>query len=729
MKQVVQKVSGGTLTVVDVPQPEPSPTQVLVATRRSLLSAGTERAVRQLASSNLLQKARARPDLVRQVINRARTEGVRSTVDAVRTRLDDEMPLGYSAAGVVVQAGTATPGLRPGTRVATASAGHAEYQLVPGLLAVPISDEVSDEAAAFGAVAAIALQGIRQADVGVGGSICVIGLGLVGQLTVRLGLAAGFNVIGVDLRDWTADLATSVGATGLVESGDDTTASVLDATQGRGVDAVLITAATSSSGPVQRATEVLRDRGRVVVVGDVGLELDRRPFYEKELDLRFARSYGPGRYDRSYEEWGVDYPLGHVRWTEARNIEAYLDLVARGRVAVDDLITHVFDIADASSAYETLEAEPTALAVQLSYTAPAEVDPRPMQRLPRRTGGSHRAGIVGAGNYARATFLPALKAAGWGDDLVAVTSSTGLSARHLAERHGIGLVFPSADALIDSDDVDVIFILSRHDSHADLTVRALDAGKQVFVEKPLAITLDQLDAVEQAYARNAGQLFVGFNRRHAAATLQTQRVLAGGTGPVTVSYRVNAGVLPDTHWYKDRRQGGRILGEVSHFIDFASWVVDAAVVSVSAVGSGRGEPALEEDVTILLGYADGSAATISYVTDAHPSTPKERVDITGRGHTIEIEDFRAVRIDGSTWKAPVMDKGHAELLRRARASFEGRLRAEHDATASLTSTRLALRVVEALSTSSPDYSSSDATDRAGNPGVNREETHQEQNEQ
>ncbi|MEV6692354.1 Gfo/Idh/MocA family oxidoreductase [Micromonospora sp. NPDC051196] len=696
MKQVVQSVSGGEVRIVEVPRPEPAATEVLVAVRRSLLSAGTERAVRELASASLLSKARARPDLVRQVVHKARTDGVRTTLAAVRGRLDEDMPLGYSAAGVVVTAGAATDGIRPGTRVATASAGHAEYQAVPGLLAVPVPDAVSDQAAAFGAVAAIALQGLRQAEVGVGGTVAVVGLGLVGQLSVRLALASGLRVIGVDLRGWTAELATSGGATGLVEAGAATTEEIMEMTRGRGVDAVLITAATRSSGPVTRSAEIARDRARLVVVGDVGLELDRRTFYERELDLRFARSYGPGRYDRTYEEWGVDYPIGHVRWTARGNIETYLDLVASRRIQVDDLVTHVFEVEQASAAYEALAADPRSLAVQLRYAAAIEPAGETVLIRPRRGSSRPRAGLIGAGLYARATFLPALKAAGWAADLTAVTSAKGLTARHLAERNGIASVTGSVPDLLGRDDVDVVFILSRHDSHADLARQALDAGKHVFVEKPLALTQDELDEVSAAYHRNSGHLFVGFNRRHAPMVSHARRILAAGEGPVTVAYRINAGRLPDSHWYHDRRQGGRIRGEVCHFVDLASWLVGREPSVVHAYGSGRGELGLEEDVSILLGYPDGSTATITYCTRGNQQTSKERVEILGRGHTVVIDDFRRLEVDGREIRRVAAGKGHQQLLAQVRQTIVGQRPDERETEASFATTRTVLAVIAAL---------------------------------
>lgn len=696
MKQVVQSVANGALAIVDVPQPVPGPAEVLVATRRSLLSAGTERAVRRLASAGLLAKARARPDLVRQVVAKARTDGLRSTLNTVRSRLDEDMPLGYSAAGIVVSVGSAVDGVRAGMRVATASAGHAEYQLVPGLLAVPVPDNVSDEAAAFGAVAGIALQGLRQAEVEVGGTVAVIGLGLVGQLTTRLALAAGLRVVGVDLREWPAQLAQESGALGLVETGAGTDASIMDFTRGRGVDAAIITAATPSSEPVARATRILRDRGRVVVVGDVGLKLDRRPFYEGELDLRFARSYGPGRYERSYEQWGVDYPIGYVRWTEARNIEAYLDLVDRGRLDVSDLVTHTFPVDAAASAYELLESDQPVMAVQLTYAAPPEVRREPVRLPARRTGASLRAGLIGAGSYARATFLPALAAAGWAQDIAAVTSASGLSARHLAARHDIGLVTPSAEDLFALDDVAVVFILTRHDSHAELVVKALDAGKHVFVEKPLALTEDELAAVQAAYARSGGYLTVGFNRRHSAAIEYARRTLAARTGPLTISYRINAGRLPATHWYADRRYGGRILGEVCHFVDVCSWLIGQTPCSVHAIGGPRGEVGLVEDVTIVLGYPDGSVATVIYSAGGHRATPKERLEILGDGHTIVVDDYRRLEVDGRSMRRMRIDKGHARQLAAFRRTIVEGLPPDAELTASYTTTETMFAVMAAL---------------------------------
>lgn len=694
MKQVVQSIGDGSLRVVEVPAPSAGPAEVLVSTTRSLLSTGTEKAVRELASASLLDKARARPDLVRQVVKKARTEGIRQTVQSVRTRLDEDMPLGYSAAGVVVEVGESVGGLATGMRVATASAGHAEMQVVPGLLAIPIPDGVTDESAAFGAVAAIAMQGLRQAAVEPGGSICVVGLGLVGQLTTRLALASGFDVIGVDLREWTTEMVTAEGGLGVVEAGAATTDVILARTHGRGVDAVLVTASTKSSEPVMLACDRVRDRGCIVVVGDVGVELSRTPFYMKEIDVRFARSYGPGRYDRTYEEYAVDYPIGHVRWTEGRNIEAYLNLVSRGKMRVDDLVTHTFGIDDAAMAYETIASDGKALAVQFTYD-PSQVSREAITlRTPRS--GTASAGIIGAGNFAKMTLVPAMKKAGF-DNVVAVTSNGGLSARHLAERHDIAVVTSSVDDLLARDDLDTVFILSRHDSHAALTVKALNSGKHVFVEKPLALTNEELEQVLDALGSSERQLWGGFNRRHSECIARTKDAFGAEGGPLVLTYRVSAGRLPATHWYKDRRQGGRLLGEVCHFIDLVSWVVGLPVESIAALGSAQGEVLLQEDLVVSMRFADGSIATITYAENGNPGTSKERLEVLGRGRSVVIDDFAKLSVDGKEVKLSIPGKGHAANLAKFRASLGGR-GGDSDTRATIASTAAALAAVESLQT-------------------------------
>jgi hypothetical protein len=661
MKQLVQSVRSGDLRLVEVPAPQIGPTEVLVATGCSLVSAGTERAVRRLASANLIEKARARPDLVRQVLRRARTDGVLPTVRVVRTRLDDEMPLGYSAAGTVLEVGEAVAGVRPGDRVATGGAGHATVQAVAGLLATRLPESVNDADAAFATVGAIALHGLRLADVGPGSRIAVIGLGLVGQLTGRLARATGCEVVGIDVNPWAVERADGSSVDlALVEAGVDTTAAVAAWTRGVGVDAVLVTAATRSSDPIRRAPDLARDRATLVLVGDVGLELDRRPLYEKELSLRVARSYGPGRYERSYEEWGIDYPPGHVRWTEGRNQEAFIGLVARGRVAVADLVTHRFPFDDALAAYELLESDTPSLGIELVY--PSTVPDRTTRiRLAPAVSGSNGVGLIGAGAFARGVLVPALQSAGFGH-LVSVASASGLSAVRLAERVGFEQVAPSAQAVIDDPDVSVVVIATPHDSHAALAAAALRAGKHVLTEKPLALTVTELDDVEEAWRSSGCQLWVDFNRRFSPAVGEARRHLASIGGPVVIAYRVNAGPIAPTHWYADRRQGGRLIGEVCHFVDTCAALAGASPAEVVAVAGPAGEAQGGSDLAVALRCDEGSLATITYASGGHGSTAKERIEVLGGGHTLVIDDFRSLTVDGAGVWSGSQDKGHAALV-------------------------------------------------------------------
>ena len=657
MRQLVQGVRRGDLTIVGAPDPIIDPTQVLVQTTHSLVSAGTERSVRELASASLFRKAQARPDLVRQVIKKARQDGVRATAGSVRARLDEDMPLGYSASGVVIEVGAAVPHLQAGMRVATAGAGHGDLQVVAGLLAVPVPDEVSGADASFATVASIALHGLRMADVGPGSSVCVVGLGLIGQMTVRLALASGLRVFGVDVREWTVDAARQAGAAASVEMGDHTTDAIVDWSRGRGVDSVLLTAATPSSSPIQLAPDRLRDRGTVVVVGDVGLDLERTPFYEKELSLRVARSYGPGRYDRSYEGWSVDYPIGQVPFTEGRNLESVLGLMEAGSLEVADLVTHRFAFDDAKDAYAVLgDREAEYLGIQLKY-GERRAAPSAKPRRVRASDGPSIA-LIGAGSFARAVLLPAIREAKLGT-VSTVSSAGGTSAARLAER--IGATATSVENALDDESTDIAVIATSHASHADLVVQALRAGKDVFCEKPLALTVQELDDVRTAWSESGSSLAVGFNRRHAPDVEEAKRVLGPSGTPLVLSYRVNAGSLPWNHWYFDRRQGGRLIGEVCHFIDTCNAIVGSDVLDIAAFGDHVPESALSQNVVVSLGYTDGSVATIAYACGGHSTTPKERLEILGRGRTIVIDDFRGIELDGKLTKHQ-QDKGHVAQL-------------------------------------------------------------------
>jgi predicted dehydrogenase/threonine dehydrogenase-like Zn-dependent dehydrogenase len=671
VKSVVQPIKGGPVEILDVPQPTAGPTEVLVATIASVISPGTERAVTALAQSSLLAKARARPDLVRQVVRKARTEGLASTAQTVRGRLAQDLSLGYSAAGEVLEVGTAVAGIRPGQLVATGGAGkasHAQFQAVPGLLCAVIPDGVPPADAAFTTVASIALHGLRLADVGPGAKVVVIGLGLVGQLAARLALAAGCDVAGIDPAPHARSVAAGSGVLALDEAGEATTSEVLEWSRGRGADAVLVCAASKSSAPMLRAPALCRDRAPVVLVGDVGLALDRTPFYEKEISLRFARSYGPGRYDASYESWGVDYPAGHVRWTEGRNFEAVLDLMAAGRLQVADLVTHSYDIADATVAYTLIDerAEPY-LAIQLTYPAGAADDPvligrrRPATPSPAtQPGRSPGVGWIGAGAFSTGTLLPAFQEAGF-DRFTSIASASGITSRRTAERAGFAQAVSRAFHVIDDPETDVVVVATPHDMHAELATLALKAGKHVWCEKPLALTMDELSEVTLAWQNSGMQLAIGFNRRWSPAVLAARKVLAVTHGPKLLVYRVAAGTVPEGHWYHDPRQGGRVLGEVCHFIDTAQAIIDSPIEQATGLAGG-GAPG--DDVAVSLRFADGSLATVAYGS-VQSAAGKEWIEVIADQRRIVIDDFRRADADGKAiWKGR-QDKGH----RACAASF------------------------------------------------------------
>ncbi len=660
MKQVVQPLSGGPVRVLEVPRPTIGPTEVLVRTVASVISPGTERALITLAQSNLISKARSRPDLVRQLARRARTEGLAATARKARARLESDLPLGYSAAGIVLETGAHVTGVSPGQLVATGGAGganHADYQAVAGLLCVPVKAGVPAEEAAFAAIASIALHGLRLADLQPGSKVVVIGLGLLGQLAVRLAQASGMLVAGIDTAEFPVQRTGSSGVLALVEQGEPTSERVLAWTRGQGADAILLAASGSSSDAIMRAPAICRDRGTVVVIGDVGLDLKRTPFYDKELSIRFARSYGPGRYERSYEEWGVDYPAGYVRWTEGRNLEAVLDMLASGRLALGDLVTHRFPIEKADRAYAMISAraEPY-LGVALTYNDPTASEMPVRLQAPTVSAGSG-VGLIGAGAFASGVLVPALRAAGL-ERFVSVASRSGLTARRLAERAGFEKAVSGAGAVIDDPDVDIVVIATPHEAHATLAVQALRVGKHVYCEKPLALTLEELDDVEAAWRQTDAVLFVGFNRRFAPAIDLLREQLGGGDAPVVVFYRVSAGIVPADHWYGDRHQGGRVLGEVCHFVDTCSAIVGEPPHDSQAMLSMVQRSIADGDALVSLRYPSGSLATIAYCTGGHETTEKERIEVHGRGHSAVLSDFRNLFVDGrEVWRGR-QDKGH-----------------------------------------------------------------------
>lgn len=678
MKQVLQNRKSGKVAVGEVPVPTVQPGRVLVRTVASLISAGTERASVESARKSLVQEARERPDLVKAVIDRARTDGLRNTFNAVRGKLASSQALGYSAAGIVMGVGDGVTEFITGQRVACAGVGyasHAEVLSVPKNLVVRLPDDVDFEAGAFGTLGAIALQGVRLAEPTLGESVLVIGLGLLGQLTVQLLKANGCRVFGIDLEPSRVDLARQLGADSAALSNEETRAAVMRWTEGRGVDAVLITAATNSNEPIELAGEVSRMKGRVVVVGMTGLSVPRQSYFKRELSLKISMSYGPGRYDPEYEERGHDYPIGYVRWTENRNIEAFLHLVKQGRVTVEPLISHRFRVDDAERAYELIagDIDEPYLGVLLGYDPSGELK-RTVELAegmkPRASRDkSVRLGVIGAGGYVTAMLLPQFKNAG--AELVSVSTASGVTAVDVGKKFGFTRAVSDSDSIIEDKEINLIVVGTRHDLHAELATKALEQNKHVFVEKPLALCDEQLDNVLRAASHSQGALMVGFNRRFSPLARKAKEFLSGRQGPMSILYRVNAGRIAPEHWLQDPVQGGgRIVGEVCHFIDLMQYWIGAPPVSVFAesVAVDRQDVVNHDSVFITLRFADGSNGSIAYLAEGDKALAKERIEIFGDGKSFVLDDFvhasayRNGREEKTVLRA--QDKGQAEEVKQ-----------------------------------------------------------------
>jgi len=680
MKQVLQQVSGGEIEVVDVPAPKSLAGCVLVRTAASLVSVGTDRASAEFARKNLLQKARMRPDLVREVWNKVRRDGVASAVAAVRTRMDQPSTPGYSSAGTVVAVGEGVTDIRPGDRVACAGAGHAvhaEFACIPRLLLarIPPDSPVSFDHAAATTVGAVALHGVRTADVKLGDIVGVIGLGLLGQLTLQILKAAGCRVVGTDIDRGRVDLALRLGADAAGDSSSAFVDACMQQSGGCGVDAVLIAAQTTSSDPVNLAAEVARDRAVIVAVGTVGMALERRPFYEKELDFRVSRSYGPGRYDAAYEQKGVDYPIGYVRWTETRNMEAFLQLLADAKVDVGALITHRFPIEQAQSAYDLItgKSQEAFLGVLITYPDLAEETRRVTIEVAGKgrttavaAANSVAIGLVGAGNFATSTLLPTIKRVG-GVTLVGVCAANGSHAHHAAKRFGFHYGATDDDSLIGDAAINTVVVATRHHLHAKQVTAALKAGKHVFCEKPLCLNEDELRDIVRVYENHSEAkplLMVGFNRRFAPLALRLKSFLRGIHEPLALHYRVNAGFIPADHWLNDPEQGGgRVIGEVCHFVDFLTFLVGAPPIEVQAHSLTNPGKYSNDNVVSSLRFADGSQGTISYLANGDKSYSKERVEVFGGGAVAVLENFRRLELvsrgQKQVFRSPfVQDKGH-----------------------------------------------------------------------
>lgn len=656
MKAVLQNFKTGDMAVEDVPPPSLKADGVLVHNAASLVSAGTEKAVIELAKMNPLQKARARPDLVKKVLGKAGQEGLLATARIVMNLVSAPLPLGYSCAGVVAQVGSRVADIAPGQRVACAGLGyanHAEVTYVPRNLLVPIPDGVSYAEAAFVTVGAIALHGVRQAELTLGEVVVVIGMGLVGQITAQICAASGCRVFCVDLDKDKIELAKSLGAGGGAVSGQaDVKAAVMGFTGGRGADAVIIAAGTKSSEPIAMAPDLLRDRGRVVAVGDVGHDVPRRAYYEKEIDLRQSRSYGPGRYDPEYEEKGHDYPIGHVRWTENRNMEAFLDLVACGRIKLEPLMTHRFPITEATAAYQLLTGETREpyLAILLDYEPDrvhgSTVVLNKAATPVAATGGEVAMGVIGAGQFAQGVLLPALKKVS-GVRFQSFATGSGLTSVNVGRKYGAQTCTSDFHVVLEDLAVNAVLIATRHDSHAGMVVAAMNAGKHCFVEKPLAMDEEGLEKIISAHQQGRSILLTGFNRRFSPLAVRLRNEMAGAR--LVMQYRVNAGFIPGSHWHQDTEiGGGRIVGEVCHFIDLLSFVCGAHPVSASATAVNDGNaPSDPDNVSITLTFADGSVGTIVYAASGDSGFPKERLEVFGGGRVGVIDNWRKLLVQGN----------------------------------------------------------------------------------
>jgi predicted dehydrogenase/threonine dehydrogenase-like Zn-dependent dehydrogenase len=666
MKQLLQNVSTGEITIEEVPAPGRADASLLVQTAFSLISAGTERAALEIGRASLIGKARARPDLARKVVECAKTEGLATTYAKVRGRLGDPNALGYSLAGVVLEACPDAPA-GPGELVACAGAGlasHAEVVSVPRTLCARVPEGVAPEDAAYATVAAIALHGLRLAGLGLGDVVAVVGLGLVGQLAADLAAAAGCVVLGCDPDEGRVAMVRATGGFATTDPAE-LEAEALRLTNRRGADGVLVTAASRNAAPLATATAVARERATVVIVGDVAVESPRAPLFAKELRLVVSRSYGPGRYDPTYEERGVDYPAGYVRWTEGRNLEEVLRLMASGALRPSRLTTHVFDLEDGAAAYAQLESDEPTLGILLRYrrsgasNGRVATTPRSVPRLRLPTGRRARVAVVGAGTFARGVLMPQVARHA---EIVAVATATAVSARSSASRFGAAVASTDAHAVLESADADAVVIATRHDTHSEYAARALRAGKHVFVEKPLALDESGLEEVERAAAETRGILMVGFNRRFAPLAARLRADL-GGRGPLLITYRVNAGRLPRTHWTHDPQVGGgRIVGEVCHFVDFAMFLSGSVPASVDAVAvAGTSEPR-DDSVAATIRFGDGSLGVVVYSALGDQRLPKERVEVLGEAGAGVLDDFRELRLYRSGAEERISgrrDKGHA----------------------------------------------------------------------
>lgn len=722
MKQIAQNYKSGELAVLDVPAPSCRPGGVLVRSLFSLISTGTEMMKVSEASMSMVGMARARPDQARKVLDSVSQQGALSTYKKVMNRLDSYTPLGYSLCGVVAEVGAGAEEFRVGQVVAAAGnehALHAEYNWVPVNLCVPVPDGVSPEHAAFATVGAIAMQGVRQAEAQLGEAACVIGLGLVGQLVVRLMIAAGVRVVGLDVIEERCRLAEKAGAVlCAAPTGEGITAverALAGLTDGRGADRVLLAAGGLSNGPVEAAARLARDRATVVDIGKTRLDLPWNAYYNKELDVRFSRSYGPGRYDDRYELQGIDYPAGYVRWTERRNLACFLDLIAHNDIEVDSLISGVFPLENAAKVYADLKSgDLSAVGVLLEYREREAAGDRPAtsrtmippgRPVSKGTGTQQLAvGFIGAGNYASSMLLPNLAKLG-SVRLAHVATTRSLSAVNAQRRFGFETASTNADAVLEDESLDAIFVVTRHHSHAEMVCRALRTGKAVFVEKPLALTSEELQRIIDVVAETGNdRLMVGFNRRFAPMLGQLKAAFGTGGSASVTRYLINAGRLDSDSWYLDSDlEGSRFAGEGGHFLDTLSWWTDSLPAEVYAV---PGPEAADVQATIR--FRNGSVGMVTYVTGGNGRFPKETLDSAGSGRSARLDNFRRAAVWAGRHRSDIrsrggQDKGQAAQVARFTEACRARAPMPISLESLIATTQATIAVGVSLASGRPEH--------------------------
>ncbi len=690
MKQVIQNFKPGELYVDAVPLPSLSEGMVLIENHFSLISAGTERGTVKVAQANLINKARQRPDLVAQVIQNIKKEGLKATIAKVKSKLDSLKALGYSTAGTVISSMDTNGVFKPGDRVACAGvdyASHAEIVAVPQNLVVKVPDEVRFEDAAYTTLGAIAMQGIRQAETVIGEKVCVIGLGLLGQITCQLLQANGCAVFGLDLSESFVGIANKYSADKAMLRNDPNLRAACDNfTNGHGFDTVIITAATQSNDPIELAGDLCRKKGKVVVVGVVPMDIPRDPnYYRKEIDIKMSCSYGPGRYDVNYEENGQDYPYAYVRWTEQRNMETFLDLLAREYINLKPLTTHVIDIADAEKAYDIIlgKVKEPHIGILLRYSE-NETKARSVVTLAGKPLSQVNAAFIGAGSFAQSYLIPNVKASG--ASLDGVVTSRGITAKNVANKFGFNFCSSSVNDVLGKQEVNTIFIATPHNSHAELTMQSLQAGKAVFVEKPLAINTDQLQEVIETKKKHNHPLMVGFNRRFAPVSIQVKKEFASAGEPIVMNMRINAGMIPKDNWLQQKDVGaGRIIGEMCHFIDLMQFFTGSEPVRVFAecISTSNDKITPADNISIVVKFKDGSVGNLTYLANGDKGMPKELIEVFGGSRIGVINDFRDGLIykSGKTVKLKSSGKGHKEEV----DAFIGALKAGQESPISFRS--------------------------------------------